>query len=354
MKNTVTLLFAATTIALAVVCAVQSRKSASLQSQLTALRGELEARTQEVEETQAAQQRSEQQRQDAAREVDELAAQLRARQLAATNVAVPAPAAPAAAPEAPKPGADRGGFGKMLSTMMQDPDAREFIRNQQRMTTDQLYAPLVKQMGLTPEEAAAFKDLLADNMMKTAEKAFSALSGTAATNRPEMLSSLAAEQKSFDEQVKLMLGDARYTQYKEYQETLGERTLLNQFKQQAGSDYNLSDPQTEALLTFMKEEKKSVAAATGLPLNDTGHDPARMQALLADDKAGQLLQAQETINQRVYERARTILSPEQLQTLGKFQANQMQMTRMGRSMAKKMFAPATPAAPAATPSPPAQ
>lgn len=352
MKNTVTLLFAATTIALAVVCAVQSRKAASLQTQLAALRGELEARSQEVEEAQAAQQRSEQQRQDAAREVDELAAQLRARQLAATNV--PAPAAPAAAPEAPKPGADRGGFGKMLSTMMQDPDAREFIRNQQRMTTDQLYAPLVKQMGLTPEEAAAFKDLLADNMMKTAEKAFSALSGTAATNRTEMLSSLAAEQKSFDEQVKLMLGDARYTQYKEYQETLGERTLLNQFKQQAGSDYNLSDPQTEALLTFMKEEKKSVAAATGLPLNDTGHDPARMQALLADDKADQLLQAQETINQRVYERARTILSPEQLQTLGKFQANQMQMTRMGRSMAKKMFAPDKPAASAATPSPPAQ
>lgn len=354
MKNTVTLLFAATTIALAVVCAVQSRKAASLQTQLGALRGDLEARSQEAEEAQAAQQRSEQQRQDAAREADELAAQLRARQLAATNLAVPAPAATPAPPEAPKPGADRGGFGKMLSTMMQDPDTREFIRNQQRMMMDQLYAPLVKQMGLTPEEAARFKDLLADNMVKSAEKASSMFGGPAATNRTEMLSSLTAEQKRFDELLKGLLGDARYTQYKEYQETLGERTMLNQFKQQAGSDYNLSDPQTEALLTFMKEEKKSVAASTGLPLNDTSQDPAKMQALLADDKTDQLLQAQETISQRVYERARTILSPEQLQTLGKFQTNQMQMTRMGLSMARKMFAPDQPAAPAATPNPPAQ
>jgi hypothetical protein len=89
----------------------------------------------------------------------------------------------------------------------------------------------------------------------------------------------------------------------------------------------------------MKEEKKRVAASTGLPLNDSNQDPARMQAMLADDKVDQLLQAQETVNQRVYERARTILSLEQLQTLAKFQTNQMQMMRMGMTMARKMFAP---------------
>ena len=71
--------------------------------------------------------------------------------------------------------------------------------------------------------------------------------------------------------------------------------MLNQFKQQAGSDYNLTDPQTEALLTFMKEEKKNVAATTGLPLGDANKDPAKLQALLSDDKVDELLQAQDTV-----------------------------------------------------------
>ena len=65
--------------------------------------------------------------------------------------------------------------------------------------------------------------------------------------------------------------------------------LLNQFKQQAGSDWNLSDPQTEALLTFMKEEK-SVAASSGLPLGESGQDPAKLQAMMSGDKVEQYMQ----------------------------------------------------------------
>ena len=58
---------------------------------------------------------------------------------------------------------------------------------------------------------------------------------------------------------------------------------------------------------------------------------------------------QDTVGQRVYERARTILSPDQLDTWGKYQTNRMQMMRMGMNMAKKMFAPDTSASDAAPP-----
>ena len=348
MKNTLTWFLAVTTITLAVVCVVQSRKSAGQQTQLAALRSELDEKSQERETLQAAQKRSDRQRHELMAQADELAAQLRARQFAATNVTALAPTNPPPVSEGEKPDEGKGGFGTMLSKMMQDPDTRKFIRDQQRMTMDQLYAPLVKRMSLTPDEAAKFKDLLADNMMNAAEKASSMFGGSPSTNRSEMLNNLNAEQKTFEEQVKAFLGDDRYAQYKDYQETLGERTLLSQFKQQAGSDYNLSEPQSEALLNFMKEEKKNVAASTGLPLSDANQDPAKLQALMSDDKVDQLLHGQETVGQRVYERARTILSPEQLATLGKFQTNQMQMTRMGMSMMKKMLGPDK-SAPAAAP-----
>jgi len=174
-------------------------------------------------------------------------------------------------------------------------------------------------------------------MMNAAGKTSAMFGGLASTNRTEVLTSLPAEQKSFDDQVRAFLGDERYAHYKKYQQTLSERTMLNQFRLQAGADYNLTDPQTEALLTFIREEKKNVAATTGLPLGDDSQDPAKFETMISGDKVDQFLQAQETVNQRVYERARTIFSPEQLQTLARFQTNQMQMTRMGLNMMRTMF-----------------
>ena len=343
MKSTLTWFLAAATITLAVVCVMQSRKLGGQKTQLAAFQGELEGQAEQLETVQAAQKRAEQQRSQWRSQAEELAAQLQARQLPETNVVVAASTNPPPASEGEKTDEGKSGFGQMLSKMMQDPDTRKFIREQQRMMMDQMYAPLVKRLGLTPEEAAQFKGMMADNAVSAAEKATSMFGSSGSTNRAETLTSLTADQKSFDEQVKAFLGEDRYAQYKDYQETMGERAMLNQFKQQAGSDYNLTDPQAEALLTFMKEEKKNAAAATDLPLGKPGQDAATLQALMSDDKTEQMLKAQESVNQRVYERARTILSPDQLNTFGQFQTNQMQMMRMGMGMVKTMFGPDKPA-----------
>jgi hypothetical protein len=349
MKTILIWFLAATSLTLAVVCVVQTQKFSGQQTQLTSLKAEVDEKAQQVEALQAAQKRSDQQRHELMAQAEELAGQLQARQLAETNVIAVASDPPTPAPESEKPDDGKGGFGKMIAKMMQDPDTRNMIRAQQRMMMDQMYAPLVKKMGLTPDEATQFKDLLADNAMKGAEKASSMFGGLGSTNSADSLKAMTAEQKTFDEQVKGFLGDDRYAQYKDYQETVSERTLLNQFKQQVGSDYNLNDQQTEALLTFMKEEQKSVAASTGLPVGQTDKDPAKLQAMFSDGKVDELIQAQETVGQRVYDRARTILSPDQLDTLGRYQTNRMQMMRMGMTMMRKMFTPDTPAPGAAPP-----
>ncbi len=348
MKNAIILILTATTITLGVVCVMQSQKSNTQQMQMAALRGEVQAQSQQIEDLQVAQKRSEGQRRVLMNQAEQLAAQLQARQVEEANVVAPAPSNPPPVAVAEKSDDEKGGFGKMLSKMLQNPETRQFMREQQRLMVDQMYAPLIKQMGLTPEEASQFKDMLADNTVKAADKASAVFGGGDSTNRAASLNTLNADQKSFDEQLKAFLGDARYAQYKDYQETVHERTLLNQFKMQAGSDYNLTDPQTEALLTFMKEEQKSVAKSTGLPLSDADKDPAKVQEMFSDGKVDQILQAQETIGQRVYERARTILSPEQLDTLARYQTNRMQMFRMGIGMMKSMFGSDKPS-PAGTP-----
>ena len=350
MKNTLIAVFIATTVALGAACVVQWQRLAAQKTQMAALRTEAEQKMQEAAELQASQNLNETRRQELSQQTADLANKLQTRQQADALVAAKTPAGGAAATDGQKPGKDKDGFGSFFAKIMEDPDTKKMIREQQRVMLDQLYDPLIKKMDLTPAEAAQFKDLLADNMMKSAEKATS-LMGGGSTNRTEMLATLTAEQKDFEEQLRGVLGETRYAQYQDYQQTVGERTQLSQFRQQTAGENALTDRQTDQLLAFMKEEKQAVAAATGQPAPGAGQNVENMQAMFSGEGTEKLLQSQETVNQRVYERAREVLSAEQLGAFGKFQTNQLQLMRMGMSMARKFMAPEKTEGAAPTPNP---
>jgi len=239
--------------------------------------------------------------------------------------------------EAPAPDQKAGPLGGMLAKMLDDPEMKQFIRSQQRQMMDSLYEPLINRLGLTPEEGEVFKDYLADVQMSATRQAGS-LFGGSPTNRAEAVAAMSAEQKQADEALKVFLGEEGYAQYKDYQETLGERMQLNQFRMQSTSEHAMTEEQTEWLLDLMREEKRA-AAAGGQTLPRADQDAAGLEAMLSGENAEQLLRTQETVNQRVYERAREGLSPDQLEAFGRFQTNQLQTMRMGLSMARKMFAP---------------
>ena len=52
-----------------------------------------------------------------------------------------------------------------------------------------------------------------------------------------------------------------------------------------------------------------------------------------------LLESQGSVNQRVTERARTVLSTDQWESFSRYQTNQMAMMRLGLSTARKFLAP---------------
>ncbi len=344
MKTTMILVSISAALAIVLVCVLQSHKLARERRNAAALQVELQKKAEEVESLQARQSRLEQQRRDLLAQTENLTAQVQTQAEAiSTNSAavVPAVGTNALSAQGEK---DKGGMGKMLSKMLQDPDTKKFIRDQQRTMMDQLYAPLVKQLGLTPEQASQFKDLLADNNMKGAEKA-SSLFGSP-QERAEALKAMEADQKASEEQIKTFLGEDGYKAYQAYQETAGERMMLNTYKQQHPSDYPITDAQTEQLLTIMHQEKKAAADSGQLfPSGSSGMtDAAKLEAMLSEGQSEKLFQAQETMNQRVFERARMILSPDQLQAFGGFQTNQLQMMRMSFGMAKKLLSSDNPSA----------
>jgi hypothetical protein len=111
--------------------------------------------------------------------------------------------------------------------------------------------------GPTAEQASQFKDLLADNIMKTTEKSSSLMEARPSPIAPRCREAVRNRRISTKGRG---LGETAYAQYRDYQQTVGERTQLSQFQQQnASSEHPLTDQQSETL-AFMKEEKQAVAA----------------------------------------------------------------------------------------------
>jgi hypothetical protein len=338
MNKLVTIL-AIAAVGFATLCVILKQQRTAREAQIAALREEVEQQKAQLEVLHTARERVERDNIELRQQLDQMTAgtrgESRPEQLtqADTETQPPLTNAPAAAPE--------GNLGSMLSKMMSDPDTKKFIRNQQRMMVDQLYRPLIKQLGLTSEEATVFKDLLADNLVKGAEKATSFLATAAGTNRAEWVSGMAAEQKRGDEQLREFLGEQRYSIYKGYQESVGERTQLNLFRQQNDAgDYPLNDVQFEQLVVLMQEEKRNAMAALGGGAA-ASQDQAALDAMFSEEQGDKLMRVQESANQRAFERARAVLSPDQLQAFAAFQTNQLQMIRTGLSMARRMLAPDT-------------
>jgi hypothetical protein len=345
-------LFAAVIVGLSVVCLVQSRKIASLQSRTAESQAALDQKATQVEELQAGQQRLRREQRELFVESEALAARLSARAQAAqdstpSRTSAAHPDAALSAEAGPATNSDSG-FGQMLSKMMQDPDTRKMIRDQQRLMMNQLYGPLIKQLGLSPAQADQFKTLLADNAATAADQAASMFGANSQTNRQDATKAIEASQKNLDDQLKNLLGNDGFAQYKTYQQTAGERMQLNLFQQQMATDNPLTDTQTEQLLSFMKQERDAATAAGAPAPPGAGQDKASLEAMFSGDQADKLLESQQTVNSRVFDRAQSILSPDQLDAFGKFQTNQLQMMRLGMTMARKMFNPNS-SVPAPTP-----
>jgi len=99
----------------------------------------------------------------------------------------------------------------------------------------------------------------------------------------------------------------------------------------------LNDDQSRQLLEIMKQEKRSVTPVFGEAGVDGSANMANWQAMLSEDRLNEFFKQREEINQRVLERAKTVLIPDQLTAFATHQSNQLQMQRMGMSMAAKMF-----------------
>jgi hypothetical protein len=247
-------------------------------------------------------------------------------------------------PEAtPKPAAKSstaqasGGYpGKNLRKMMEAPGMREMMKKQQATQVTMTYAGLIDQLDLDDQEKEAFKQLLADGMAKKTEIGMKMMDDTLT---PAQRQAIQTEMKAADDASNAAIrsflnDDTDYQTFQSWEETLPERTQMNMIGRSlfASSNEPLTPDQEEQLIAVMANARKT-AGAQSAPSSPDRFDPATF----TPEGIQKALQQYDAQAQAVAQGAASVLSPGQLETFTKMQAQFRSMTETGLQMSAAMF-----------------
>jgi len=184
-----------------------------------------------------------------------------------------------------------------LAKMMNDPAMKEFVRQAQLEKIKSMFADLVKELKLTPEQANQFYQLINDNASKHMEQL---------TAKGQKTAELSVDDQELGNQLQALLGDAGYAQFKKYGEEIPARTTISLLNAQLG-DNPLGPEQSTRLLQVVKAEPYNLTQGiTGAP------DPTFLGSQADIDS---FLQQVTESNQRILQQAGSFLTPDQLAAL---------------------------------------
>ena len=99
----------------------------------------------------------------------------------------------------------------------------------------------------------------------------------------------------------------------------------------------------------MKEEQEHARANSALPVAGDISDPNTLRGQFTDTNFDRILRITETAGQRVCERARSILSPDQLASFAQFQTNRLRDMRATKGLMQGLYGPDKSAGPHTSP-----
>ena len=229
-----------------------------------------------------------------------------------------------------------------MAAMFKDPKMREMMKSQQKAfmgpVIDKQYSDLYKQMNMTPEQTATFKDLLQKKMLAGADAGFSMMDDSLdASQRADLAKQVKSQTDDFDNQIKDFLGDQNYQSYQSYEKTVPDRMSIGQFNDQfAGTPNALSGDQQNQLVQAMSEARNNFQWTSGLNQQNPGAN-GDMATLLAADNIDRFVAERTQFDDQFLARAQQILTPAQLTAFKEFQVTQRNMQVTGLKMAGQMF-----------------
>lgn len=227
-----------------------------------------------------------------------------------------------------------------FAEMFKNPEMRDMIKNQQKTVlggmVDKNYAEFFKSMNLTPEQAAAMKDLVLEKMLGNADLGMEMISGEMTAEQREALTKQMKENtEALNEQIKDLLGAENYSLFEAYEKSIPDRMAIDTLKPLLPENAPLSSTQEVQLREAISSERQDFKFTTDF--NDQSDFSGDMMSRFTEERINLFLQEQEQLNQRYLARAQPILNAEQYTAYQKSLNSQLEMTKMGMKMAASMF-----------------
>jgi RNA polymerase sigma factor (sigma-70 family) len=207
-----------------------------------------------------------------------------------------------------------------IAKLMNDPAMKEYIRQVQLRTVKERYAPLFKELKLTPEETERFTQAVGEIWMRGSELASN-------SDQTEARKTLEATDKEVESELKALLGDARYERYKQFDQEVPAHTTVKLLDDHLGNN-RLSEEQNGRLFAVVRAEPYTATHGLAGEL-----DLAFFGSQQEIDKH---LQQVEESNARILQKAGDFLTPDQVAALANLQSNSVVAQKVqGQALTQK-------------------
>lgn len=212
-----------------------------------------------------------------------------------------------------------------LAELMENPQFLRALVSHQRTMLDNRFAPLFRQLDLTPAELDILRELLI-------EKQNSALDVMMVTGRGAVPGAGAGEvrratqqaQGEIDAMIRSTLGDERFAQFKAFEATLPQRATVAQLTQRLSyTDTPLQPAQADALVTALTRAGGQGESLPGVSVVLSAEDRRAVPIVQSTAEASR-------ITDEVVALADEVLAPRQVAALRQLQAEQSAAATMVR------------------------
>jgi hypothetical protein len=219
--------------------------------------------------------------------------------------------------------------------MLKDHEYRKARLAQLRLSLPQSYPGLIELLGLLPDEADRLWSLLAEDQLQASANEIPLVNGQIDSQAMREMSVARAQyRRELDDSLTALLGDSRFQQWKDYQETRPshqQAAQLNRTMESMGLLLNDAQmrPLTAALVAEQKRQGEDIAAQF------TSSGAARSGLAQPQEEN---FRREEESNRRIIDAAAPHLSERQLETLRAILDQQLTMkqasSRVRRELAK--------------------
>jgi hypothetical protein len=225
---------------------------------------------------------------------------------------------------------------ELLGAMADTPEFQKLLALEQRGKVDAKFAALFKRLKLSPDEQAKLEELLVDKQSAYADAMIAAhgqgLSGKDAKDVANAIAN--STQKQIDGSIKDLLGQQRYNQYQNYQQTMPQREAVNQLAQQLSYTATpLSAAQQDRLVNVLATTAAAPKTAAGTPPAKPVAPIAPLPGSLAN--LGVASAPSAPITTAAVVQSQTFLAPQQVAALQQMQQQQQAQQTLNKVLSSK-------------------